>query len=111
MLRAREKNGGQAAQALGRSRGGGSTNIHAGCRDERTGVALGLTAGPGHESPVCAMGLAQGPPAPPLTPAMMDKGYDSHGIGEQRLAHDIGPVIPPKSHRTAAREYDHDRYK
>src|SRR5215470_8337683 len=34
-----KKYGGQAAQALGRSRGGLSTKIHAGCLDERTGIA------------------------------------------------------------------------
>ena len=106
-----KKNGGQAAQALGRSRGGLSTKIHAGCRDERTGVAIVLTAGPCHESPVFEMVLAQVPPAPPLTHAMMDKGYDSHGIREQLLAHDIVPVIPSKSNRTAVIEYDHDLYK
>ena len=67
-----------------------------------------LTAGHCHESPVFAMGLTPVPPEPPLTHAIMDKGYDSHGIREQLLAHDIGPVIPPKSHRTTAIDYDHD---
>jgi len=57
------------------------------------------------------MVLTQVPPAPPLTHAIMDKGYDSHGIREQLLAHDIVPVIPPKSNRTAAIDYDHDPYK
>jgi len=71
---ARKKNGRHAAQALGRSRGGLSTKIHAGCRDERTGVALGLTAGHCHASPVFAMELTQVLPAPPLTHAIMDKG-------------------------------------
>jgi transposase len=111
MRRAREKNGGQAAQALGRSRGGLSTKIHAGCRDERTGVALVLTAGHCHESPVFEMVLTQVSPAPPLTHAIMDKGYDSPGIREQLLAHDIVPVIPPKNNRTTAIDYDHDLYK
>jgi len=69
-----KKNGGQAAQALGRSRGGLSTKIHAGCRDERTGVAIVLTAGPCHESPTCEAVFAQVPPTPSLTHAMMDKG-------------------------------------
>jgi transposase len=106
-----KKNGGQAAQALGRSRGGLSTKIHAGCRDERTGVAIVLTAGHCHESPVFEMVLTQVPPAPPLTHAIMDKGYDSHGIREQLLAHDIVPVRPPKSNRTTAIDYEHDLYK
>src|SRR5262249_20128186 len=69
-----EKNGGHAAQALGRSRGGLSTKIHAGCRDERTGVAIVLTAGHCHESPVFETVLAQVPPEPSLTHALMDKG-------------------------------------
>jgi len=69
-----KKNGGHAAQALGRSRGGWSTTIHAGCRDERTGVAIVLTAGHCHESPVFETVLAQVPPEPSLTHAMMDKG-------------------------------------
>jgi transposase len=106
-----KKNGGQAAQALGRSRGGLSTKIHAGCRDERPGVAVVLTAGPCHASPVFETVLAQVPPAPPLTHAMMDKGYDSDGIREHLIAHDIAPVIPSKSNRRAPLDYDKERYK
>jgi transposase len=65
--------GGQAAQSLGRSRGGLATTIQAGCRDARTGIAVVLTAGPCPESPGFAPVCAQGPPAPSLTQAMMDK--------------------------------------
>ena len=101
-----KKNGGHAAQALGRSRGGFSTKIHAGCRDERPGVAIGLTAGHCHESPVFETVLAQVPPEPPLTHAIMDKGYDSDRIREQLLAQDMVPVIPPKSNRREPRDYD-----
>jgi transposase len=57
------------------------------------------------------MVLAQVPPEPPLTHAIMDKGYDSNPIRAQLLAHDIVPVIPPKSNRTTALDYDHDLYK
>jgi transposase len=106
-----QKNGGPAAQALGRSRGGLSTKIHAGWRDARPGVARVLTAGQWHESPVCATGLAQVPPEPPLTHAIMDKGYDSNAIRAQLLAHDMVPGIPSKSNRTAAIDYDHDLYR
>jgi hypothetical protein len=55
--------------------------------------------------------FAQGPPAPSLTHAIMDKGYDSQGIREQLLVHDIVPVIPPKSNRIAAIDYDTNLYK
>ena len=40
----------------------------------------------------------------------MDKGYDSNPIREHLLAQDIVPVIPPKSNRTDAIDYDHDLY-
>ena len=106
-----KKNGGQAAQALGRSRGGLSTKIHAGCRDERTGVAVILTAGQCHESPAFERVFVQWPPAPPLTHAMMDKGDDSNHIRAQLLAEDIVPVIPPKSNRTTPLAYDTELYK
>ena len=106
-----KKNGGHAAQALGRSRGGLSTKIHAGCRDERTSIAIVLTAGHCHESPVFATVLAQVPAEPPLTHAIMDKGYDSDGIREQLVAQDIVPVIPPKSNRRAPLDYDKALYK
>jgi transposase len=55
--------------------------------------------------------FAQVPPEPPLTHAMMDKGYDSDRIREHLVAHDIVPVIPPKSNRTAPIDYDADLYK
>src|SRR6266567_8102546 len=102
-----KKHGGQAAQALGRSRGGLSTKIHAGCLDERTGIAVVLTAGQCHESPV----FVQVPPEPSLTHAIMDKAYDSHDIREHLIKHDIVPVIPPKSNRIVPSDYDKNLYK
>jgi putative transposase len=55
--------------------------------------------------------LAQVPPEPPLTHAIMDKGYDRDRMREQLLAQDIVPVIPPKSNRREPRDYDADLYK
>ena len=103
-----KKNGGDAAQALGRSRGGLSTTIQAGCRDDRTSVAVVLTPGHWHESPVFATVCAQVPPTPPLTHGMMDKGYDSTPILEHLLARDMVPVIPPRCNRAELIDYDHD---
>jgi transposase len=70
-----------------------------------------LTAGQCHESPVFETVFAQVPPAPLLTHAIMDKGYDSNGIREQLIVHDIVPVIPPKSNRIASLDYDKNLYK
>jgi transposase len=88
-----------------------STKIHAGCRDERTSVAIVLTAGQCHESPTFETVFAQLPPEPPLTHAVMDKGYDSNSIRASLVAQDIVPVIPSKSNRTAPIDYDQDVYK
>lgn len=106
-----KKNGGQAAQALGRSRGGLATTIHAGGVDAQTGVARVLTAGQRHERPVLDAVLAHVPHAHTLTHAMMDKAYDSEQIRTTLTAHDVVPVIPPQSTRTAARASDRDLYK
>jgi transposase len=55
--------------------------------------------------------FAQLPPEPPLTHAVMDKGYDSNSIRASLVAQDIVPVIPSKSNRTAPIDYDQDVYK
>ena len=39
---------------------------------------------------------------------MADKGYDSNEIVAAALARGIKPVIPPRSNRKEAREYDQD---
>jgi hypothetical protein len=96
-----KKNGGHAAQALGRSRGGFSTTIHAGCRAARTGVAVVLTPGPWHERPGFATVWAPGPPTPPLPPGMMEQGYESQPIREPLLAQALVPGIAPRRNRTA----------
>ena len=106
-----KKHGGQAAQALGRSRGGLSTKIYAGCLDERPGIAVVLTAGQCHESPVFETVFAQVPPEQSLTHAIMDKAYDSHDIREHLIKHDIVPVIPPKSNRIVSLHYNKNSYK
>jgi transposase len=55
--------------------------------------------------------FAQLPPEPPLTHAVMDKGYDSNAIRAALVAQDIVPVIPSKSNRTAPIDYDQNIYK
>ena len=94
-----KKNGGQAAQALGRSRGGFSTKIHAGCLNEKRGVSLVRTGGERNDMPGCAVVFEQVPSEHTLENVVMDKGYDSHAISERFKDEEITPVIPPRSHR------------
>jgi Transposase DDE domain len=65
---------------VGRSRGGVSTKIHAGCINEKTGIAIVLTGGERHDMPGFDDVFAQLPAAPELEDAVMDKGYDSTGL-------------------------------
>lgn len=106
-----KKNGGQAAQALGRSRGGWSTTSHTGCRAARTGITVVLTAGPWHESPVCATVCTQVPPEPSLTHALMDKASARQALGEHRIKQAMVPVIPAKSKRIISLDSDKSLYK
>ena len=55
--------------------------------------------------------FAQGPLEPPLTHAIMDKGYDSDRIRAHLVAQDMVPVIPTKSNRIVPIDYDKDLYK
>jgi hypothetical protein len=105
-----KKNGGQAAQALRRSRGGLSTTIHAGCIKEKTGVSLALTGGERHDAPGFALVFEQLPQEKSLEYGVMDRADDSHQIRETRRANNMTPVIPPKSHRKEAIDYDKDQY-
>jgi putative transposase len=96
---------------LGRSRGGFSTKIHAGCINEKTGISLVLTGGERNDMPGFDDVFAQLPAAPELEDAVMDKGYDSNHIREILKENGLNPVIPPKSNRTEVIAYDKDTYK
>jgi transposase len=74
-------------------------------------VALVLTEGQRHESPVLEAVLAQVPQAPRLTHAIMDKAYDSDHIRARLTEHNLVPVIPSKSNRTNPIDYDRALYK
>ncbi len=98
-------------QALGRSRGGFSTKIHAATIDENCAVALHLTAGQAHDGRQFECLYDHLDPDNVLEAAALDKGYDADRIRE-RLAYDgIEPVIPPMSTRSKLLPYDKERYR
>ena len=105
-----KKNGGQAAQALGRSRGGFSTTIHAGCINATTGVSLVLTGGQRHAAPGLDQVCDHLPEQQALEHAIMDRGYDSNHIRKRLQDQGMTPVIPPKKNRKAPIDYDKERY-
>jgi transposase len=97
---ARKVSGGQAAQALGRSRGGFGTKIHVAAADERTAVAVVLTPGQQGDATVFDALLGAVPANVPVGCAAADMAYDSDAIRGALLARDIAPVIPSHPRRT-----------
>ena len=108
---ASEQNGGQSAQALGRSSGGFSTKIHFGCLSETHAVAISITAGQVPDVKGFDSVLTELPEDNAIKNAIMDKGYDSDDIRKQLTELEIQPVIPPKKNRVIQIPYDADLYK
>jgi len=108
---AAKKNGGQSAQALGRSSGGFSTKIHFGCLSENHAIAIHITAGQIPDVKGFEPILTELPEDNAIKNSIMDKGYDSDDIREQLADLEIQPVIPPKKNRVIQIPYDTELYK
>ena len=100
---ARKKNG---AQAIGRSRGGLTTKIHALVDALGNPVAISLTAGQASDLEQAEPLLEQVNPKAFLA----DKAYDADALINNLNARQITPVIPPKANRTKPRQTDFALY-
>ncbi len=105
--RAEKKHGGQEQQALGRSRGGFSTKIHAAVDALGNPLRFILTGGECHESPH-APALIEGYSMQAL---IGDKGYDDSDFIKALIAAGVEAVIPPRANRKEQREYDAHLYR
>jgi putative transposase len=104
-----QKNGGD--QALGRSRGGLTTKIHAAGIDESRSVALHLSAGNAGDAPAFDPLYDSLNPENVLEAIAMDKGYDSDHIRQRLELDGIEPVVSPKANRMCQYPYELERYK
>ena len=102
-----KKNGGQAKQALGRSRGGFSTKIHVNTDALGNALRLLLTGGQASDSPQ-AIPLLQGFD---FDAVIADRGYDADETLEFIAAENANAVIPPKKNRIVQRDTDWYTYK
>lgn len=98
-------------QALGRSRGGLSTKIHAATIDENCAVALHLTPGQAHDGRQFESLYESLDAENVLESAALDKGYDADRIRERLDLDGIEPVIPPINTRSKKLHYDKERYR
>ena len=99
--------GGQACQALGRSRGGFSTKVHIAVDGLGNPLRFMLTAGQRHDI-VCAEGLIDGYNSAYV---IADTSYDSMALIESIVDTGAVPVIPPRANRRDSRDYDVNLYK
>ena len=102
-----EKNGGQDAQALGRSRGGFSTKVHVKTDALGNPLCFTLTGGERHDSTQgqTLLGDQLG------DYVLADRAYDSDDLIAFILDHNAIPVIPSRKNRKQPREYDAYRYR
>ena len=107
--RCAKKNGGD--QALGRSRGGFSTKIHAATIDENCAVALHLTAGQAHDGRQFEALYESLDADNVLEFAALDRGYDADRIRERLVLDGIEAVIPPIRTRAKKLPYDKELYR
>jgi transposase len=102
-----KKNGGQAEQALGRSRGGFSTKIHVSVDALGNPLHFRLTGGQRHDITQAAGLVAE----LDFERLIADRSYDAQNF--LRLILDTGAevVIPPRQNRKESRDYDKHWHK
>jgi transposase len=104
---ARKKSGGQAAQALGRSRGGFSTKIHVNVDALGNPLRLTLTGGQRHDITEADVLIADYK----ADFVIADKSYDADDFRQTIRDSGAEPVIPPRTNRKELYDYDKHLYK
>jgi transposase len=103
--------GGQNEQALGRSRGGFGTKIHAVVSGLMLPVRLLLSGGQAADVSYATPLLDAVPAEAAVQAVIADKGYDSKAVVEKIQARKAEAVIPTLSTRKEQRAIDTERYK
>ncbi len=102
-----KKSGGQAAQALGRSRGGFSTKVHIVVDALGNPLRVSLTGGQTHDitqAPTLLAGLD-------TDHVIADRGYAAQALLDQLAHSGAEAVIPPHQRAKTQREYDRWLYR
>ncbi|PYD71535.1 IS5/IS1182 family transposase [Novacetimonas hansenii] len=105
----RHKKGTQETEALGRSRGGFSTKLHARC--DAKGRPLGFVLTPGQSHDIQGFGPLFRMIADKIEALLADKGYDADAIREELTKADVEAVIPAKSNRREPIAHDREKYR
>jgi len=103
-----EKNG---KQAIGKSRGGWNTKIHAVTVGDRLTAGFELTAGNIADAPAGRLLLESVGPLKETVPLLMDRAYEDDKTRFCAWSLRFNPVVPPKKNRVRPWEYDKALYK
>ncbi len=102
-----QKNGGQAEQALGRSRGGFSTKIHVTVDGLGNPLRLQLTPGQRHDIIKASDMIVD----LDFDYVIADRSYGAKDFLDEIVASGAVPVIPPKKNAKEPHDYDKWRYR
>ncbi|MFB9058790.1 MULTISPECIES: IS5 family transposase [Sphingobium] len=105
----RHKKGTQKTEALGRSRGGFTTKLHARC--DARGLPLGFVLTPGQAHDVQGFAPLFRMMTDRIEAFLADRGYDADTIREEIEAAGIEAVIPAKVNRRNPAPHDRAKYK
>ena len=99
---------GEQKQAVGRSRGGRNTKIHALADAKGRLIAILLTGGEAHDCPVAERLIRRVDPPKCM---LGDKAYDSTELREELEEHRTKPVIPNRCNRKEPFSFSKRLYK
>jgi transposase len=99
---------GEQKQAVGRSRGGRNTKIHALGDAKGRLIAILLTGGEAHDCPVAERLIDRVEPAERM---LGDKAYDSNELRDELEQRGTKPVIPNRSNRNRPFSFSKRLYK
>lgn len=108
--RSPNKKGGQAQQALGRSRGGFSTKIHLSAEALGQPQHFALTPGQAHDL-TKAYDLLYAAPLDQVEKVLADRNYDANDFRQAIQDGGAEAVIPPRGRRTHPLPYDTHVYR
>lgn len=104
----RRRKRGEQKQAIGRSRGGRNTKIHALADAKGRLLAILLTGGEAHDCPLAGRLIRRVKPSKLM---LGDKGYDSAELREELHERGTKPVIPNRSCRKQPFSFNRRLYK
>ena len=99
---------GEQKQAVGRSRGGRNTKIHALADAKGRLIAILLTGGEAHDCPIAERLIRRVKPPKRM---LGDKAYDSAELREELYKRGTKPVIPNRSNRSQPYSFSKRLYK